>query len=60
MFRELKDIQIYLDYTSMEIFINMGEEVFSLRYFEGQNKKELIIKSTEEINLNIYNLEFTK
>lgn len=60
LFRELKDIQIYLDYTSMEIFINMGEEVFSLRYFEGQNKKELIIKSTEEINLNIYNLEFTK
>ena len=55
--KELKDIQIYLDHHSMEIFLNSGEEVFSLRYFEGEGSKNLNVRSSEEMILNIDNLE---
>ncbi len=55
--KKLKDIQIYLDHTSMEIFLNGGEEVFSLRYFEGEGKKNLIINADEVMRINIDNLE---
>ena len=55
--RDLQDIQIYLDHTSMEIFLNGGEEVFSLRYFEGEGKKEVIMTSSGEMRINIDHLE---
>ncbi len=55
--RNLNDIQIYLDHTSMEIFLNGGEEVFSLRYFEGEGKKCLGIASNEEMRVNINSLK---
>ena len=41
----------------MEIFLNSGEEVFSLRYFEGEGSKNLNVRSSEEMILNIDNLE---
>jgi beta-fructofuranosidase len=43
--RNLKNIAIYTEETSMEIFINGGEEVFSLRYFA----KDMDSKVTAEI-----------
>ena len=55
--RNLKDVQIYLDHTSMEIFLNEGEEVFSLRYFEAEGKKDMLIHSNEEMIIHIDNLE---
>lgn len=55
--RKLKNIQIYLDYTSMEIFINDGEEVFSLRYFEGEGKKNMLLESNEDMRIKIDRLD---
>ncbi|MBP1918497.1 glycoside hydrolase family 32 protein [Youngiibacter multivorans] len=37
----LKSIEIYTEETSMEIFINSGEEVFSLRYFAKEDDRKV-------------------
>lgn len=52
------NLQIYLDTSSIEIFINDGESVFTERYY-SESAPELWISSVENLRINtsIYELE---
>ena len=52
----LADLQMLVDHTSAEIFINGGEEVFSLRFFKEEGNNELLLTGNEDINIELYRL----
>ena len=49
----LENIKVYLDTSSIEIFLNGGEEVFSARIFPQQENKEIIFSANGECICNI-------
>lgn len=49
----LKDLKIIGDHTSLEIFINGGEEVFSLRYFEDSSDSMVSLISSEAVTMKM-------
>lgn len=53
----LKDLQIIVDRTSAEVFINGGREVFSLRFFKEEGSDLLEILSEQEMVLEISQLK---
>src|SRR5699024_8064841 len=40
----LDKLQIYLDHSSAEIFVNAGEEVFTCRFFPDAEDNEIILR----------------
>lgn len=61
--RELKSIRIFSDNSSLEIFVNDGEEVFTTRVYDEKIDKRLVIKKCnargilELYDLNNINIE---
>lgn len=51
-------LQIFVDNSSLEIFVNDGEEVFTSRIFPSQNSTGVVLYSKETCKLE--NLEFYK
>ncbi|MGL5414603.1 MAG: sucrose-6-phosphate hydrolase [Clostridium sp.] len=51
---KLKNIRIFSDTSSLEIFINDGEEVFTTRLFNDEKKLDLIINGNLSMNLNYW------
>ena len=49
----LKDLKIIGDHTSLEIFINGGEEVFSLRCFEDSSDSMVSLISSEAVTMKM-------
>lgn len=49
----LKDLKIIGDHTSLEIFINGGEEVFSLRCFDDDSDRMISLVSSETVTLKV-------
>lgn len=49
-------LQIFMDHSSLEIFINEGEEVFTARYFPHPNEEGILIKGEAEFSLTKWNL----
>lgn len=49
----LKDLKIIGDHTSLEIFINEGEEVFSLRCFNDSSDSLVSLISSEAVTLKM-------
>lgn len=45
-----------MDYSSLEIFVNDGEEVFAARYFPNPKNDTIIIRGEAECNLTKWNL----
>ncbi|NCC80304.1 MAG: hypothetical protein EOM07_11970, partial [Clostridia bacterium] len=52
----LTELQMLVDHTSAEIFINGGREVFSLRFFKDEENHELLITGNEDMNIELYRL----
>lgn len=52
----LTELQMLVDHTSAEIFINGGREVFSLRFFKEEENHELLITGNEDMNIELYRL----
>lgn len=52
----LKDLQMIVDHTSAEIFLNGGQEVFSLRFFKDENK-DIEISSDQEMVVEMNQLK---
>lgn len=52
----LQEIRMLMDHTSMEIFINDGEEVFSLRFFRTEKNDSLRMEADKEMDIKIYDL----
>lgn len=55
---EVHSVQLFLDASSIELFLNDGEEVFSARYFPFPGNDEVTVTSTgsTEINASIWTL----
>lgn len=49
----LKDLKIIGDHTSLEIFINGGEDVFSLRCFENSSDSLVSLISSEAVTMKM-------
>ncbi|MFC1284147.1 sucrose-6-phosphate hydrolase [Bacillus paralicheniformis] len=50
---ELRDLNIFLDASSIEIFVNGGEEVFTARYFPYPGNNDVWIGARKEIIVNV-------
>jgi len=50
---ELYSLNIFIDVSTIEIFINGGEEVFSSRFFSEKSEGEVLFLSIGEVSLNI-------
>lgn len=44
----LKNLRLFLESSLIELFINDGEEVFTLRYFTAEANKQLFVSQAEE------------
>ncbi|WP_394233707.1 sucrose-6-phosphate hydrolase [Niallia oryzisoli] len=52
----LSKLQIFMDHSSLEIFINEGEEVFTTRYFPNPKDDTIIIHGDAEFKLTKWDL----
>ncbi|TWJ83937.1 hypothetical protein CHCC4186_4460 [Bacillus paralicheniformis] len=50
---ELRDLNIFLDASAIEIFVNGGEEVFTARYFPYPGNNDVWIGARKEIIVNV-------
>ncbi len=50
-------LQIFMDHSSLEIFINGGEEVFTARYFPKPNNTMISVEGDAEFKLTKWNLD---
>lgn len=48
----LNSLQIFLDHSSIEIFINGGEEVFTCRYFPNPDDNKILLKAENRTALD--------
>ncbi|MGD6656427.1 GH32 C-terminal domain-containing protein, partial [Xanthomonas citri pv. citri] len=55
---EVHSVQLFLDASSIELFLNDGEEVFSARYFPFPGNDDVTVTSVgkTEINASIWTL----
>lgn len=51
--QELRNLNIFLDASSIEIFVNEGEEVFTARYFPYPGNNDVWISARKEIIMNV-------
>jgi beta-fructofuranosidase len=49
----LKNLQIFIDLSSIEIFINYGQEVFSSRFFAEENESKIVFSSKSEVKIHV-------
>ncbi|MGT2799305.1 glycoside hydrolase family 32 protein [Streptococcus marmotae] len=56
----LRTMQLFIDQSALEIFINQGEKVMSLRYFNSDPKKNYHFKSSNDITIHCYKMEKEK
>lgn len=52
----ISKLHIFMDHSSLEIFINDGEEVFTARYFPSQKDDTIIFHGEAEFSLSKWNL----
>ncbi|QFK72018.1 hypothetical protein F7984_12650 [Pradoshia sp. D12] len=52
----LKTMQIFIDTSSLEIFINEGEETFTARYFPKLKEKEILFSREGRFDLMKWDL----
>lgn len=56
---KLAEMQIFIESSSLEIFVNEGEEVFSLRYFiEGADQSNVLLEAGHNVGeVRMYQLQ---
>jgi beta-fructofuranosidase len=56
---QVAGMQIFIESSSLEIFVNEGEEVFSLRYFlEDTEQRSMVLEAGDnEGKIEIYQLQ---
>ena len=55
--KELTALQIFIDSSAMDLFINKGEKVMSLRYFLQQENRSCDIRSSHQMEISYSKLE---
>ncbi|MFC7321776.1 sucrose-6-phosphate hydrolase [Halobacillus campisalis] len=51
----LRHLQLFIDHSSLEVFVNNGEEVFTSRIFAKEDNRSLQVKG--ELNVQAWNLK---
>ena len=48
-----------MDYSSLELFVNEGEEVFTLRFFTKEDSLDFLIQQTveQEMAIEVYSMK---
>ncbi len=49
----VNEIHVFLDTSSIEVFINGGEEVFTARIYPDENEKRIVFAAEEKIIMNV-------
>ena len=49
----LQNMRMFIDASSIEVFVNNGEEVFSARMFPSQTNQDMVIRSEGTVNVDI-------
>ena len=49
----LKQLNAWMDYSSLELFVNEGEEVFTLRFFTKEEALDFVVQQTVEQEMAI-------
>ena len=49
----LKQLNAWMDYSSLELFVNKGEEVFTLRFFTEEEALDFVVQQTVEQEMAI-------
>ncbi|SES18501.1 glycoside hydrolase family 32 protein [Salipaludibacillus aurantiacus] len=49
----LRDLQIYMDASSLEVFINGGETVMTSRFFPEDDDESILLKSSEKTSFTV-------
>lgn len=58
---ELNEIELWSDNSSMELFVNGGQTVFSARIFPESSEPEIMIKGTvQEVEIRIHKIISTE
>ncbi|WP_043930261.1 glycoside hydrolase family 32 protein [Bacillus sp. EB01] len=50
-------LHVFMDHSSLEIFVNNGEEVFTARYFPNPKDETIIIQSEAEFRMTYWDLD---
>jgi beta-fructofuranosidase len=58
MLSNLEELHIFLDTSSIEIFLNGGQEVFTARFFAEPNNQSIAFKANGEVDLFIQKWDF--
>ena len=55
----LKHLNAWMDYSSLELFVNDGEEVFTLRFFTEEEALDFLIQQTveQEMAIEVYSMK---
>ena len=55
----LQHLNAWMDYSSLELFVNEGEEVFTLRFFTEEDSLDFLIQQTneQEMVIEVYSMK---
>ena len=55
----LKQLNAWMDYSSLELFVNEGEEVFTLRFFTEDEALDFVVQQTveQEMVIEVYSMK---
>ena len=55
----LQHLNAWMDYSSLELFVNEGEEVFTLRFFTEEDELDFLIQQTneQEMAIEVYSVK---
>ena len=55
----LQHLNAWMDYSSLELFVNEGEEVFTLRFFTEEDALDFLIQQTneQEMAIEVYSMK---
>ncbi len=50
----LQTLHIFIDTSSIEIFLNEGEEVFTARFFSNEENEDILFQTNEQVTFHLY------
>lgn len=55
----LQHLNAWMDYSSLELFVNEGEEVFTLRFFTKEDSLDFLVQQTveQEMEIEVYSMK---
>jgi beta-fructofuranosidase len=58
--RELNDLQIFVDTSCIEVFVNKGKQVFTARFYPAPNKDNIEFTASKQANFQLRKWKLNK